>query len=316
MPDDRDVPAEFDLPRGIALAWGVAASPQRGPKREMSVERIVDAAVELADAEGLGAVSMAAVAKRLGFTPMSLYRYVSAKDDLLLLMMEEGTGVPSHAWREADGWRERLLMLYRELVAVYARHPWLLQIPVTGSPATPNNSEWVEAGLTALDETPLLAEEKLAVWLIVTGLSRWNGIVLTGYGDAARRSGRTAAEVAADEQALYEALVTPEAYPRLHAAAEAGVFASPYDPFVFGIERALDGVEAYMASLDRGEPHRLADEVEVLEDADVADDKKYRQATKAAADAEKAVLQAEKVLRQARKAQAQALKEARARKRD
>ena len=44
-----------DLPRGIALAWGIAADPQRGPKREMSVERIVDAAVELADAEGLDA---------------------------------------------------------------------------------------------------------------------------------------------------------------------------------------------------------------------------------------------------------------------
>ena len=90
-----DQPEPPELPRGIALAWGVAATPQRGPKREMSVERIVDAAVELADVDGLGAVSMAAVAAKLGFTPMSLYRYVSAKDDLLLLMQEEGTGVPS-----------------------------------------------------------------------------------------------------------------------------------------------------------------------------------------------------------------------------
>ena len=61
-----------------------ASPPTRsaGPKREMSVEKIVEAAVEIADAEGLGAVSMAAVAARLGYTPMSLYRYVSAKDDL------------------------------------------------------------------------------------------------------------------------------------------------------------------------------------------------------------------------------------------
>ena len=88
MADDADL----ELPRGVALAWGVAADPQRGPKREMSVEKIVEAAVELADAEGLGAVSMAAVAARLGYTPMSLYRYVSAKDDLMLLMQEEATG--------------------------------------------------------------------------------------------------------------------------------------------------------------------------------------------------------------------------------
>lgn len=93
---------DTELPRGIALAWGVAANPQRGPKREMSVERIVEAAVELADAEGIGAVSMAAVAKKLGFTPMSLYRYVSAKDDLLLLMQEEATGMPSLAYRDVE----------------------------------------------------------------------------------------------------------------------------------------------------------------------------------------------------------------------
>ena len=90
---------ELELPRGVALAWGIAASPQRGPKREMSVERIVEAAVEIADAEGLGAVSMAAVAARLGYTPMSLYRYVTAKDDLILLMQEEATGLPPESDR-------------------------------------------------------------------------------------------------------------------------------------------------------------------------------------------------------------------------
>src|SRR3954451_23548437 len=107
---------EPELPRGIALAWGVAANPQRGPKREMSVESIVEAAVELADAEGLGAVSMAAVAARLGYTPMSLYRYVTAKDDLILLMQEEATGLPPQQVGEAEGWRAQLVALYRAMV--------------------------------------------------------------------------------------------------------------------------------------------------------------------------------------------------------
>src|SRR5690606_13698519 len=100
-----------DLPRGIALAWGVAASPQRGPKREMSVQRIVEAAIEIADADGLGAVSMAAVATRLGYTPMSLYRYVSAKDDLILLMQEDAAGLPTEETREGD-WRTRLTRIH------------------------------------------------------------------------------------------------------------------------------------------------------------------------------------------------------------
>src|SRR5690349_14757916 len=132
--------AELELPRGVALAWGIAANPQRGPKREMSVERIVEAAVEIADADGLGAVSMAAVAARLGYTPMSLYRYVTAKEDLLLLMQEEATGLPSEASRTAGGWRERLQALYGEQVQLYLEHPWVLDVPITGSPTTPNSA--------------------------------------------------------------------------------------------------------------------------------------------------------------------------------
>src|SRR5690349_13630841 len=122
--------ADPELPRGIALAWGVAANPQRGPKREMSVESIVEAAVELADAEGLGAVSMAAVAARLGYTPMSLYRYVTAKDDLILLMQEEATGLPPEHVREVEGWRGKLEALYRAMMQLYLEHPWMLDVPI------------------------------------------------------------------------------------------------------------------------------------------------------------------------------------------
>ncbi len=67
-----DSGSDGDLPRGIALAWGVAANPQRGPRRELTLESIVEAAVRIADADGLGAVSMSSVASTLGFTIMSL----------------------------------------------------------------------------------------------------------------------------------------------------------------------------------------------------------------------------------------------------
>ncbi len=85
---------EDALPRAVALSWGVAERPQRGPKRELSIERIVDAAIEIADAEGLAAVSMSRVAASLGFTTMSLYRYLTSKDDLLLLMQDTVCAVP------------------------------------------------------------------------------------------------------------------------------------------------------------------------------------------------------------------------------
>jgi AcrR family transcriptional regulator len=295
-----------ELPRGIALAWGVAANPQRGPKREMSVERIVDAAVELADADGIGAVSMAAVASALGFTPMSLYRYVSAKDDLLLLMQEQATGLPPESIRELDGWRERLLGLYAEQVLLYQRHPWMLSVPITGSPITPNSSAWLDASLEALEGTPLSSEERVAVALAVTGHARWCGIVQAGYTEQARGSGLTSDQVAVRESELYDRVITAEEFPALRRAIDDGVFLSPADPFRFGMERVLDGVAAYMDSLDRGvAPEPAADWI-ALDPAELAGDRRLREA-------QKAVREAEKALRTAHKLERQALKEARER---
>jgi len=302
MPDTVDP----DLPRGVALAWGVAASPQRGPKREMSVERIVEAAIDIADAEGLGAVSMAAVAARLGFTPMSLYRYVSAKDDLILLMQEEATGLPPEDARAGD-WRDQLTALYRAQLQGYLRHPWVLDIPISGAPTTPNSAAWMDAGLHALADTPLSHDDRLAVMLLVTGHARWAGMIIAGYARAHAEDGMTDGDVAAREDALYRMLITADAYPHLREAIDAGVFLDESDPFRFGLERSLDGVAAYIADAGRGLPPRREAWVQ-NEDADpaIAADKRVREARKS-------VREAEKALREARKQERQALREARER---
>ena len=87
--DPEDEPeTESGLPASIEAAWGLRERPARGPKPGLSLERIVAAAVELAAAEGLAAVSMSRVARALGSSPMSLYRYVTAKDELLALMVD------------------------------------------------------------------------------------------------------------------------------------------------------------------------------------------------------------------------------------
>ncbi len=297
--------AELELPRAIALAWGIAANPQRGPKREMSVERIVEAAIEIADADGLGAVSMSAVAARLGFTPMSLYRYVTAKDDLLLLMQEEAVGLPSEQARAAEGWRAQLTLLYHEQVARYLRHPWVLDIPITGSPVTPNSAAWMDAGLHALAETPLSHDERLSVMLLVTGLSRWAGMVFAGYARTERETGITGADITLREDALFRALVTADAYPDLAEAVESGVFLDEGDPFRFGVERALDGVAAYIAAAPHPAPAASASRDEP-DDAALATDKRYREA-------QKAVRHAERALRDARKLERIAAREARER---
>ena len=81
--DDRTV-----LPPSLELLWGRREVGRRGPKPGLNVDAIVAAAVDIANAEGLAAVSMARVAKAVGFTTMSLYRYVTNKDELLQLMKE------------------------------------------------------------------------------------------------------------------------------------------------------------------------------------------------------------------------------------
>src|SRR6476469_548561 len=85
MPDRPSEPA-VRLSPALEILWGRRAPSSRGPRAELDVDRIVSAAVAIATAAGLEAVSMARVAKSLGFTTMSLYRHVPSKDDLLALM--------------------------------------------------------------------------------------------------------------------------------------------------------------------------------------------------------------------------------------
>jgi len=290
--------AEPDLPRGVALAWGIAADPQRGPKREMSVERIVDAAVEIADAEGLGAVSMAAVAARLGYTPMSLYRYVSAKEDLVLLMQEEATGLPPESIREQAGWRARLEAFYGAQVHRYLQHPWVLDVPISGSPTTPHSAAWMDAGLEALAETPLTHDERLAVVLVVTGHGNWTGRVLAGYARQQRVTGEGEVDIARREDALYRELITADAFPYLREAIDAGVFLDESDPFAFGVARTLDGVAAYIAERAAGAPSAPKPSWITDPDAEIAADKRFRDARRAVRDAERALRDARKVERQ------------------
>ena len=72
-------------PSGLERLWR-REELDRKPRLGLSLDRVVQSGIELADGDGLGAVSMKRVAERLGFTTMSLYRYVTSKDELLLLM--------------------------------------------------------------------------------------------------------------------------------------------------------------------------------------------------------------------------------------
>src|SRR5580658_7206567 len=92
LPGDPGLPGGAGLPGGVAAAWGVRERSHKGPRPALSLSRIVAAAVRVADTEGLDAVSMGRVAAELGAAPMSLYRHVSAKEELLRLMVDAAWG--------------------------------------------------------------------------------------------------------------------------------------------------------------------------------------------------------------------------------
>lgn len=168
-----DAPVEPELPRAVAVAWGVATFPQRGPQRELSHERIVEAAVEIADAEGLEAVTMQRVAATFGFTTMALYRYISSKAELHRLMADaaldhdELVAIPTDDWRA--GIREWAAVLRRR----YLTHPWLLQLPLDRELLLmPNNVAMADVAMRALRPLGIGAQERLAVLVAASVLVR------------------------------------------------------------------------------------------------------------------------------------------------
>jgi AcrR family transcriptional regulator len=236
------------LPASIEAAWGVRTRPNKGPRPTLSLERIVAAAVGIAAADGLQAVSMSRVAADLGVSTMSLYRYVGAKDELLALMADLTFEAPPARRGPEEGWRDGLSRWAWTELAVYRRNPWVLRIPISGPPVTPNAMAWLERGLDCLRDTGLEEGEKLSVMLVLTGFVRGQ-VMLQADIAAAQAAGAAPPdpELMASYGRLMARLTDPERFPALHAVIDAGVFDEPDDgdyEFRFGLERVLDGIEA------------------------------------------------------------------------
>ena len=112
---------------------------------------------------------MKRVAERLGFTTMSLYRYVTSKDELLLLMHDTVWQPPAALEIPEDAWRDGLALWTREQHLIMQRHPWLDEVRFIERAGTPSQLAWIELGLCALASVPLREYEKLAVLLLLSG---------------------------------------------------------------------------------------------------------------------------------------------------
>jgi AcrR family transcriptional regulator len=229
-----------DLPRYLQLLWGVETPGRRGPKPGQSIESIGQAAVRIADANGLDAVSMKAVAQEVGMTTMSLYRYLDAKDELYEVMLHCAYGIPDRGLTARGSWRGRIERWCFAATDLFLAHPWTVRVPLTGPPRTPNLLRWTDAGLRAFSPTNLTEKQKLSALLAVDGYVRAHVSQSLQIGAVGPAAG--------SEQVQWDlaGLLDKATFPALVAAAPA--LEDDDDDFfpeqlAFGLALILDGIE-------------------------------------------------------------------------
>jgi AcrR family transcriptional regulator len=243
-----------DPARTLALLWrDSAVGPRHGPRQGLSIDAVVAAATQVADKEGLGAVTMRRVAKVLGVAPMTLYTYVPSKAELLDLMVDAAYTSMPRLDTSGQPWRQRLAAIANENKALYENHPWAATISSIRPPLGP--------GIMAKYEHELSALEGLGLDDVVMDASL---TYLLSFVQAWARADADARAVRHDTAMddndwwatsgpLLARVLDETAYPiaaRVGSAAGAahGSAYSPGHAYTFGLERVLAGLSQLIDS--------------------------------------------------------------------
>lgn len=228
------------LPPGLALAWGVQPPARRGPKPAHSVETIVATTIALADEHGFEAVSLPKIAGRLGITANALYRYVSSKEELLVLLADTAWG-PIAAPDHGGDWKVAVIGWVRAFVERTRVHPWLLDLPVRSAPLTPNLLGWLDVLLDALAGSGLGFPDQLGCATLLDSYARSTAHLGRDLGTV-----NTSPEQAAAVAAFLQPMLRERGYgPVTDLMAGAGYEGDAFDDgdVDFGLQRILDGIE-------------------------------------------------------------------------
>ncbi|PRX44981.1 TetR family transcriptional regulator [Prauserella shujinwangii] len=239
----RDDGGPKDLSRAMRLLWRAGGAARRGPKPALTVEQIVAAAIELADRDGLAALSMRRVAERLGVGTMSLYTYVPGKAELVALMLDAVDAEASLPHTVAGGWREKTESWAREDWALYHRHDWMLHVS-TRYPLGPNTIRRFDSALRSLAGTGLPEKEILAATDTVDNYIRGMARRSIESRRLELRTGTSERDWWAEHEPLLDEHVDPDDFPAVRRVWAAGGFHSGVDSFDFGLGLLLDGIEA------------------------------------------------------------------------
>ncbi|GAB3406240.1 TetR/AcrR family transcriptional regulator [Flindersiella endophytica] len=224
--------------RSARSAGSPPARRRPAPDHALTLDRIVVAAVAVADTEGLAGVSMRRVAHELGVATMALYRYVQDKDDLVLQMMDLVMAELELPDPSPAGWRERLEHAAHLMWDLFRRHHWLAPaMSVTRPQIMPNVRPYTEWILETLDHLDL--EAALTVHVSLFNYVRGTAINLETEAEAEAITGMDADEWVESQDV--DSLLDPAEYPRFHRLVHSDYEFSLDRIFEFGLQRLLDG---------------------------------------------------------------------------
>jgi AcrR family transcriptional regulator len=245
----EDIAGGGDPIKTLQLMWGKAEAPKRGPKAKVAVAELVAAAVRIADAEGISAVSTRRVAEAVGISAMSFYTHIPDKAVLLDLMLDAVAG-PAVDGQEAQvftpaDWRANVAFVAREHRAFFLRHPWVLQVATHRPVLGPNTMRAYDYFLAAFDGLEL---SEVEMDLSVTMMANY---VHGAVRDVARARMVKELTGMSDDEWWYtiQPFIETIDYSPYPVASRVGPvvgelygLGDPDRAFEFGLERMLDGL--------------------------------------------------------------------------
>jgi AcrR family transcriptional regulator len=233
------------------------ARPAPGARRPAySREKIAETAIAIADAEGYESVSMRRIAAELGAGTMTLYHYVRSKDELVALVADTIMSEIVIADDELpDGWREGMAEIARRTLAIFMRHPWIVEHMGEGDPSStgPSVLRHVDQTIAVASRSGLDLEGQFELAAIVDDYV-FGYAMRSHEGAQLGPDGETGSRLDAMIAYLSEQLETGD-YPHLEAVAgddpaagfaRIGHLARDEQRFERGLQRVLDGLELWV----------------------------------------------------------------------
>jgi DNA-binding transcriptional regulator YhcF (GntR family) len=239
-----------EVRRGVGTVVAAGAAAHGANPAAPGAADVVRAAMAVADAEGLGGLSMRRIASDLGIPTMSLYRHVRGREELLVRMLDTVYATSPLPRPLPDGWRDRAETCARTLWAAFQRHPWAAHVmSMTRPQVLPHALEHTEALLAAFTGTrdrPLDVETRMHLTVSVFQLVRGLGVSIEPATLARKDDGLTDDEWMDRALPDLQAIADARRYPNVAAATSTEIDLTLDSLFEFGLARLLDGYAVFL----------------------------------------------------------------------